>query len=174
MFSHGIIAGLLFAVVGRMVYDREHTRDLDVLSRRNLGQRMPFAAATFVVAGLASMGMPGFSGFVAEFKVVLGAWQTFPKFAAFAGIGIVLGAAYTLRAIQKVFFAGTPGGESAESTADGHDPESPAITLPEKIGASLLVAATVAAGLCPRLLLDWILPSFAGTLFDGLRKGGGL
>src|SRR5207249_8815847 len=64
MFSHGIIAGLLFAVVGRMVYDRTHTRDLSELHQMNLNQVMPFAAATFVIAGMASMGLPGFSGFV--------------------------------------------------------------------------------------------------------------
>src|SRR6185295_3812479 len=65
MFSHGIIAGLLFAVVGRMVYDRTHTRDLSVLEGMNLAKAMPFAAVTFVVASVASMGLPGFSGFVA-------------------------------------------------------------------------------------------------------------
>jgi NADH-quinone oxidoreductase subunit M len=63
MFSHGIIAGLLFAVVGRMVYDRTHTRDLNALEGMRLVRAMPFAAMTFVVASLASMGLPGFSGF---------------------------------------------------------------------------------------------------------------
>ncbi|KAB2675621.1 MAG: NADH-quinone oxidoreductase subunit M [Verrucomicrobia bacterium] len=173
MFSHGIIAGLLFGVVGRMVYDREHTRDLDELRTRRLGRRMPFAAVTFVVAALASMGIPGFSGFVAEFKVLVGAWQTFPKLALLAGVGIVLGAAYTLRAVQKVFFDGDPeGSPDGTAGADGTTPS--VVSLPEKIGASLLVAATVAVGLCPKLLLDWITPSFASPLFDGLRKGGGL
>ncbi len=59
MFSHGIIAGLLFAVVGRMVYDRTHTRDLDALEGMGLGKQLPFAAITFVIAGIASMGLPG-------------------------------------------------------------------------------------------------------------------
>src|SRR6266480_659836 len=61
MFSHGIIAGLLFAVVGRMVYDRTHTRQLDELQGMHLNKLMPFAAVTFVIGGLASMGLPGFS-----------------------------------------------------------------------------------------------------------------
>ena len=60
MFSHGIIAGLLFAVVGRMVYDRAHTRDLTELQPMNLSALAPFAAVTFVIAGAASMGLPGF------------------------------------------------------------------------------------------------------------------
>jgi NADH-quinone oxidoreductase subunit M len=171
MFSHGVIAGLLFGVVGRMVYDREHTRDLDELQGRRLSRTMPFAAVTFVVAGLASMGLPGFSGFVAELKVLIGAWQTFPKLAVIAGIGIVLGVAYTLRAVQKAFFSGdkedVPG-----AVHGGHGHGESAITLPEKIGAVVLIATTVVIGLYPKLLLDWIVPSFASPLFDGLRKGG--
>ena len=63
MFSHGILAGLLFAVVGRMVYARTHTRDLAVWARWKLNKAIPFAAVTFVIAGMASMGLPGFSGF---------------------------------------------------------------------------------------------------------------
>ncbi len=171
MFSHGVIAGLLFGVVGRMVYDREHTRDLDELQGRRLSRTMPFAAVTFVVAGLASMGLPGFSGFVAELKVLIGAWQTFPKLAVIAGVGIVLGVAYTLRAVQKAFFSGdqedVPG-----AVHGGHAHGESAITLPEKIGAVVLIATTVLIGLYPKLLLDWIVPSFASPLFDGLRKGG--
>src|SRR5207248_8923242 len=63
MFSHGIIAALLFAVAGRMIYRRTHTRELDALSALNLSDVLPFAAFTFVVASAASIGIPGFSGF---------------------------------------------------------------------------------------------------------------
>ena len=104
MFSHGIIAGLLFAVVGRMVYERTHTRELSVLEGMNLVKAMPFAAVTFVIAGVASMGLPGFSGFVAELQVLIGAWKAYPTLAVIAGVGIVIGVAYTLRAMQKAFF----------------------------------------------------------------------
>src|SRR5664279_4084891 len=75
MFSHGIIAGLLFAIVGRIVYERTHTRQLAALETMHLSKRMPFAAWAFVVAGMASIGLPGFSGFVAEFQVLVGAWK---------------------------------------------------------------------------------------------------
>ncbi len=78
MFSHGIIAGLLFAVVGRMVYDRTHTRQLAELERMHLARRLPFAALAFVIAGMASMGLPGFSGFVAELQVLAGSWRANP------------------------------------------------------------------------------------------------
>src|SRR6202012_5763431 len=103
MFSHGILAGLLFAVVGRMVYDRTHTRDLDELEKMNLYKFIPFAAVTFVVASMASIGLPGFSGFVAELQVLIGAWRAFPVCAIGAGVGIVVGVAYTWRALQKAF-----------------------------------------------------------------------
>src|SRR5579859_2658110 len=89
MFSHGIIAGLLFAVVGRMVYDRTHTRDLNELEGMRLSKALPFAAGTFAIASFASMGLPGFSGFVAEMQVLIGAWYAFPKFAMLAGFGIL-------------------------------------------------------------------------------------
>src|SRR6266702_4260304 len=104
MFSHGIIAGLLFAVVGRMVYDRTHTRELGALQEMSLSKAIPFAAVTFTIAGVASMGLPGFSGFVAELPVLIGAWRAFPTLAVTAGLGILVGVAYTLRALQKAFF----------------------------------------------------------------------
>src|SRR3954463_1659326 len=66
MFSHGVIAALLFAIAGRMIYRRTHTRDLDALGAMNLRRFLPFAAFCFVVASAASMGIPGFSGFAAE------------------------------------------------------------------------------------------------------------
>ncbi len=171
MFSHGILAGLLFGVVGRMIYDREHTRDLEQLESRHLSRMLPFAAVTFVLAGLASMGLPGFSGFVAELYVLIGAWQTFPKLAVIAGAGIVIGVAYTLRAIQKGFFSGNELPSPARLPAEHGES---AISLPEKLGAGLLLACTIGVGLYPRVLLDWIVPSFNSPLFDGLRKGAGL
>ena len=105
MFSHGVIAGLLFAVVGRMVYDRTHTRDLAELGPMHLAHVIPFAAVTFVIAGMASMGLPGFSGFVAELMILIGAWRAYPLLAVFVGLGIVIGVAYIWRAMQKAFFA---------------------------------------------------------------------
>ena len=104
MFSHGVIAALLFAVAGRMIYRRTHTRELDALSGMNLSHAMPFAAFTFVVAAAASMGIPGFSGFAAEITILIGAWKTYPIAVWIAGAGMVLVAAFTLRALKKTFF----------------------------------------------------------------------
>ncbi len=170
MFSHGVIAGLLFAVVGRMVYDRAHTRELDALEGMGLARKMPFAAVTFVIAGFASMGMPGFSGFIAELQVLIGAWQAFPKLALLAGVGIVIGVVYTLKTTAQVFFSDKP----ASAEAHDHDHPLDPISVPERLGAALLIFCTVVIGLHPRLLLDLIVPSFKSPLFDGLRKVAGL
>jgi NADH-quinone oxidoreductase subunit M len=180
MFSHGIIAGLLFAVVGRMVYERTHTRELSKLEGMNLVKAMPFAAVTFVIAGAASMGLPGFSGFVAELQVIIGAWKAFPTLAVITGVGIVIGVAYTLRAMQKAFFGDDPL-TPALSPSDGEGTVSPdehhhamdAISIPERIGAVMLIGVSLVVGLYPRVLLDVIIPSFNSPLFDWLRKGGG-
>ena len=104
MFSHGVIAALLFAVAGRMIYRRTHTRDLDALSEMGLGRALPFAAFAFVIASAASMGIPGFSGFAAEITILLGAWKAYPIAVLVTGAGMVLVAAFTLRALKKTFF----------------------------------------------------------------------
>jgi NADH-quinone oxidoreductase subunit M len=165
MFSHGILAGLLFAVVGRMVYDRTHTRDLDALEKMNLYEFIPFAAVTFVVASMASIGLPGFSGFVAELQVLIGAWRAFPVYAVGAGIGIVVGVAYTWRAMQKAFI----GGPEVES-GNPHHPLPP-ISIPERIGAVILIGVSLALGLYPQSTLNRIIQALNSPLFTGLRKG---
>jgi NADH-quinone oxidoreductase subunit M len=174
MFSHGVIAGLLFAVVGRMVYDRTHTRELDELQRMHLNRLLPFAAVTFTVAGVASMGLPGFSGFVAELQVLIGAWRVSPTLAVLAGVGVLVGVAYTLRALQKAFFT-EEAAITLPATASGNPhPALEPISIPERIGAAILVGTSLLIGLYPRLLLDLIVPSFGSPLFEGLRKAGAL
>jgi len=165
MFSHGVIAGLLFAVAGRMVYARTHTRQLSELSPMRLAKAIPFAAVTFILAGMASIGMPGFSGFVAEFQILVGTWRAMPWMVAIAGVGILVGIAFTWRALTTVFF-----GEAAPSVAHAEHPL-PRITLPEKLGSLLLLGATLVVGLYPRILTDLIVPSLNSPLFEGLRKG---
>ncbi|HEX3942363.1 MAG TPA: NADH-quinone oxidoreductase subunit M [Acidobacteriaceae bacterium] len=163
MFSHGVIAGLLFAVAGRMVYDRTHTRDLGLLGPMQLSRAIPFAAVTFVLASMASVGLPGFSGFVAEFEVLIGAWQASPAMAILAGIGILVGIAFAWRALNRVFLGEAPAG--------AHAAPLPPISLPERLGALLLLAATLAVGLYPKLLLNLIVPALNSPLFAGLRQG---
>jgi NADH-quinone oxidoreductase subunit M len=167
MFSHGVIAGLLFAIVGRVVYERTHTRQFAELESMHLGRRLPFAAWAFVIAGMASMGLPGFSGFVAELQVLVGSWIAKPWWTVAAGVGIVIGVAYTWRALQRAFFG------DRLPTPDEHPrtgwPDLGAITWPEVAGTSLLVVATVAVGVYPRILLDTIEPAVKTLLAGGVQ-----
>ena len=186
MFSHGVIAALLFAVAGRMLYRRTRTRELDALSVMNLSRALPFAAFTFVIASAASMGIPGFSGFAAEITILIGAWKAFPIAVWITGAGMVLVAAFTLRALQRSFFGESsstaPGGSAAlsgdaksylasptlitPSAARSIQPFDVApITLPEKWGACLLMLATLAVGLYPKVLLDRIQPAVEAMRF---------
>jgi NADH-quinone oxidoreductase subunit M len=159
MFSHGVIAALLFAVAGRMIYRRTHTRELDALSGMNLSHAMPFAAFTFVIAAAASMGIPGFSGFAAEITILIGTWKTYPIAAWIVGVGIVLVAAFTLRALKLSFLGESEvEPEIPEGTTLNREEFDP-ITIPEKIGACMLMLATLAIGLYPKLLLDRIMPA---------------
>lgn len=163
MFSHGLIGGLLFAVVGRMVYDRTHTRDIAELGKMNLLKALPFATFTFTVASVASMGLPGFSGFIAEFTILKGAWISFPWLLVPAGLGVVITVAFTLRALQRAFY---PSGEPALAAEP-----LPAITFPEKLGAGVLMGATLFLGIFPSILLDPILRSFRSPLMHHLIQG---
>ncbi|HEX3618832.1 MAG TPA: proton-conducting transporter membrane subunit, partial [Candidatus Udaeobacter sp.] len=168
MFSHGVIAALLFAVAGRMIYARTHTRELDVLAGLNLSRALPFAAFTFVVASAASMGIPGFSGFVAEITILIGAWKTYPLAVWITGAGMVLVAAFTLRALKQSFFGEMDPGVHFQQGRVALDPdwnEQQSITVAEKCGACLLMFTTVAIGIYPRLLLDRIMPAVEAMRF---------
>jgi len=154
MFSHGVIGALLFALAGA-VYYRTHTRDLNDLSRMGLSRALPFFAFAFVMASAASMGIPGFSGFVAEITILIGVWKTFPIAVWMTGIGMVLVAAFTLRALKKSFF----GEDRVASVRRAAVVPNEAATVAEKLGASLLIFATIAVGLYPKLLLDRIMPA---------------
>ncbi len=167
MFSHGVIAGLLFAVVGRMIYERTHTRQISALRALPLFRLLPFAAVAFVFAGLASMGMPGFSGFPAELTILVGAWQFSPLVTLAAVVGVLVAAAFTLRAVQLSFF-----GATSEKAMPDHP--LPPVTWPEKTGALLLLAATVFVGLRPGFLFHWINTALESPLFQAALKGGAL
>ena len=167
MFSHGVIAGLLFAIVGRIVYDRTHTRQLAELEKMHLARRLPFAAWAFVVAGIASMGLPGFSGFVAELQVMVGSWSVNPLWTVVSGIGIIVGVAYVWRALQKAFFTDVVPTAHELEAEQAHKFD--AITWPEVAGVSLLGACTLVVGLYPRILLDSIEPAVKALLAGGVQ-----
>ena len=141
MFAHGIMTALFFAVVGRMVYERTHTRQLPELG--GLAQIMPFAAGMLIIGGFSSMGMPGFAGFIAEFNIFLGVWQRFPIVAVLAAISIPITAAYILRVTRQVFFG---------EVKDRHFFELPKLTWQEYTAGAILATLIIAVGIFPDLL----------------------
>jgi NADH-quinone oxidoreductase subunit M len=152
MFSHGIMTALFFGLIG-MVYSRSHTRMLDEMG--GLAKKMPWLAAAFYIGGLASLGLPGLSGFVAETHVFLGgffgnAWASsavMKTLAIIATMSIVVTAVYVLRGLAKVFYG---------PITNHHFEELTDATLPERISTGLLVAVLFAVGLSPWLFVNMI------------------
>ena len=101
MFSHGVMTALMFLLVGA-IYDRTHIRDIGVLN--GLFSRMRVTSFFFVIAGLTSLGLPGLSGFIAEFMVFTGAFRTYLPLAVLAVIGAALTAVYILRLLARTFY----------------------------------------------------------------------
>lgn len=144
MFSHGIMTALFFAATG-MVYDRAHTRQIPELG--GMIKYLPWVAISFIVGSLVSMGMPGFSGFVAEFPIFLGVWQVSPIAAIVASISIVITAAYVMIVVRKVFF-----GEMPEHF-EGHITPIRAL---DKVALATLVILMVAMGTVPSLMVPMV------------------
>jgi len=115
MFNHGTITAMLFMIVG-VIYERSHTRGLDEFG--GLANKMPIYTGITTVAFFAALGLPGLSGFISEAFVFLGAFNTYPIITVFSGLGIILGAAYMLWTLQKIFFGNLP-----ERWAGPWDPE---------------------------------------------------
>ena len=101
MVNHGLSTGALFLLVG-MIYDRRHTRLISDFG--GLAKVMPMFAAFFLVVSLSSIGLPGLNGFIGEFLVLLGAFQTIPTFAIIGALGVILAAVYMLWMYQRVMF----------------------------------------------------------------------
>lgn len=144
MVSHGVMTALFFAVVG-MVYDQAHTRNIPELG--GVGKFMPIAMVAFIVGGLVSMGMPGFSGFIAEFPIFMGVWRTYPLVAIIAVISIVITAAYIMRLVGRVFFGELPEGLKGHI----HD-----ITFSEKLALGLLCLVLIGVGLFPSVMVPMV------------------
>ncbi len=101
MISHGLITGALFLLVG-VLYDRAHTREIAAFG--GLGARLPIYSSIMVFFSMAALGLPGMSGFVSEFMIFIGAFGALNKvLVGICVLGVVLGAAYMLRMVQRVF-----------------------------------------------------------------------
>ena len=141
MFTHGPITGLLFLLVG-LVYEKAHTRYIPDLG--GMASRMPFVASVFVLASLASLGLPSLSGFVSEALIFLGTFFVWGWPTAIAVFGIVLTAGYILWMVQRVFF-----GPALSRYAHIGD-----ATLVEKLPLVVMVIAIVVVGIYPSILTD--------------------
>jgi NADH-quinone oxidoreductase subunit M len=163
MFSHGAMTALFFSCVG-MVYDQAHTRDIPSLS--GFGKKMPLVAMAFILGGLVSMGMPGLSGFIAEFPIFAGVWKGpvfgvealqggsfitnfdyWPWISILSALGIILTAGYVLRVTQQVF-----GGEFNEERF----PDVKPITTLDKLAIGLLVGSLLILGVYPQIMSNMI------------------
>lgn len=144
MFSHGVMTALFFAITG-MIYDRSHTRQIPELG--GMVKVMPFATVGFIVGGLVSMGMPGFSGFVAEFPIFMGVWGVQWLVAVIASISIVITAAYIMRNIRQVFF-----GEMPEKL-QGHMTD---VTVLDKVAITTLCLFMIVIGLFPSFMVPMV------------------
>ncbi len=151
MFAHGLMTALAFASVGH-VYDQTHTRIY--ADWGGLAKQVPFIGTIFVMAALASTGLPGFANFVAELLVFFGAWETYRWSALAAVFGIVITAFYMLRAVRTGFF-----GPLNPRWAGLQD-----ATLFERIPYLILVTALLMVGCWPRLLTDLIRISTGSVL----------
>jgi NADH-quinone oxidoreductase subunit M len=150
MFTHGTITALLFVMVG-LIYDRTHTRQIGDMS--GLAHHMPVAATVFVIAGLASLGLPAMSGFVAELMVFLGSAARFEIATGFAVAGILLSAGYILWTAERVFFG--PRTDRWSGLPDTTE-------LWEQIPMAALVAVIIGVGVYPGSIVD--------VLASGVRR----
>ena len=141
LFTHGTITGLLFVGVG-LIYEKAHTRYIPDLG--GLAGRMPVAAAALAIAGFASLGLPGLSGFVSEILVFFGAFRAFPVQTILSVLGIILAAGYILWMLERSLFG--PSRERFAAITDA----SPLEAIP----LVLLVASIVLVGVYPAILTD--------------------
>jgi NADH-quinone oxidoreductase subunit M len=162
MVSHGLMTALFFAAIG-MIYERSHTRMVQQLG--GLMKVMPFICTVFVIAGLCSLGLPGFSGFVAEITVFMGSWQRIDTLYRVATIlacsSLVVTTVYVLRAVGQSVMGPLANTQFAGLRDAGWN---------EKSAAVLLIAGIVAIGVAPFWLYDLLGPGMREIMnqFTGL------
>ncbi|MDP6799237.1 MAG: NADH-quinone oxidoreductase subunit M [SAR202 cluster bacterium] len=156
MFTHGTITGLLFLLVG-YIYEKAHTRYIPDLG--GLAGRMPLLTTSLVVAGLASLGLPSTSGFVAEIHVFLGAFPVWSWLTAVGAFGVAITAGYILWMIQRTMFG--PRNPHLNDVADA--------TPLEMLPVAAMVIAIMAVGIYPSLLVD-VFSSGLQPIVDSLQN----
>ena len=101
MIGHGLSTGALFLLIG-MVYERRHSREIAAYG--GIAKVMPIFATLLTIVALSSIGLPGTNGFVSEFLVMIGSFKTYPYLTTVSAIGVILGAAYMLWALQRIIY----------------------------------------------------------------------
>jgi len=152
MLNHGISTGGLFLIVG-MLSDRRHTRL--IAEYGGLKKVTPRLVAAFLIITLSSIGLPGLNGFVGEFLILLGAFRTDPKLAAFAATGVILSATYMLWMFQRVNY-GPVTNEKNANLAD--------LQPREWVVIAPIIAVAILMGVLPNIFLRPIGPSVERTL----------
>jgi NADH-quinone oxidoreductase subunit M len=161
LVSHGLISALLFLIVGSM-YERTGSTELSSLG--GLARSMPFMSGVLLTAGLASLGLPGLSGFIGEFLSLLGLFESMRWLSAAAVLGVILTAVYVLRSVLKITFGSQP--EKYGALKDAR--------LIEAVPMIVLLAFILLLGCYPSVLTDTVQYSIGG-LFEQLlatRAGG--
>ena len=144
MINHGISTGALFMLVG-FLYDRRHTRNMSEFG--GVKTVMPLYASTFLIASLASIGLPGFNGFVGEFMILIGSYETYNIYTAISALGVVFAAIYMLWAYQKIF-TGEIREEKNKNLSD--------LNLREKLSITPLLLLMIIIGVYPYLIEQFI------------------
>ncbi len=151
MFAHGVMTALFFLLIGGM-YDQAHNRDIPNFS--GMARQMPVWTIFFVIAGLASLGLPGMSGFVAEVHIFIGAFRAYPIVGGLAVLTAGITATYLLRMFSQAFF-----GEFNTRWSHLGD-----ITWAERAGATVLALTILFMGLWPSPWVDRISTTIAQTI----------
>lgn len=153
MLSHGLMTALFFALIG-MIYGRTHTRDIREMG--GLMKIMPFLSACYVIAGLASLGLPGLSGFVAEMTVFVGSFQWSDPFhrifTIVACTSIVITAVYILRVVGKLLYG---------KVQNEHHRELTDAVWYERLSAITLIVGVAAIGMAPGWISNLISDSMS-------------
>ena len=161
MLSHGLMTALFFALIG-MIYGRTHTRDIREMG--GLMKIIPFLGVCYVIAGLASLGLPGLSGFVAEMTIFVGSFEHADTFhrvmTIIACTSIVITAVYILRVVGKLLYG--------KVVNEHHLALTDAVWY-ERLTAIVLIAAIAGIGLAPLWLSDMINNSLIPTITNLFR-----
>ena len=161
MLSHGLMTALFFALIG-MIYGRTHTRDIRKLG--GLMKIMPFLSVGYVIAGLANLGLPGFSGFVAEMTIFVGSFANNDVFHRTATIiactSIVVTAVYILRVVGKILY---------QKVADPHYLELTDATWDERVAVCCLIFCVAGLGLAP-LWADNVISGSVGPIIEHIHS----